>query len=103
MLWDDDDHTYDYVIRLACELFGHDSVRGFQIAENVDTAGRAILINAVTITAGQLVFLAAELIPLHYFGALLAVAMVTSALAAVTVMPAVLLMTSPKFLRRKNF
>lgn len=42
VLWDDDDHSYDYVIRMMKELFGHPMERGMQIASEVDTAGRAI-------------------------------------------------------------
>jgi ATP-dependent Clp protease adaptor protein ClpS len=42
ILWDDDDHTYEYVIRMMKELFAHSTERGFQIAKEVDTAGRAI-------------------------------------------------------------
>jgi ATP-dependent Clp protease adaptor protein ClpS len=42
VLWDDDDHSYDYVVRMMQELFGHDAERGYQIARTVDTAGRAI-------------------------------------------------------------
>lgn len=42
VLWDDDDHSYDYVIRMMRELFGHEAERGMQIAVSVDTTGRAI-------------------------------------------------------------
>jgi len=42
ILWNDDDHTYEYVIRMMKELFGHATERGFQIAEQVDSAGRAV-------------------------------------------------------------
>jgi ATP-dependent Clp protease adaptor protein ClpS len=42
VLWDDDDHTYEYVIRMLKDLFGHPSERGFQIAEQVDKMGRAV-------------------------------------------------------------
>lgn len=42
ILWNDDDHTYDYVIRMMKELFAHAEERGFQIAKEVDTSGRAI-------------------------------------------------------------
>ncbi len=96
------DYTIHFLSRTRLEMIrSGDPAGALEMVQR--TVGRAILINAVTVTAGQLVFLAGELIPLHYFGALLAVAMVTSALAAVTVMPAVLFMTSPKFLMRKNF
>ena len=42
ILWDDDDHTYDYVIRMMSELFRHPRERGMLIASEVDATGRAI-------------------------------------------------------------
>jgi ATP-dependent Clp protease adaptor protein ClpS len=42
ILWDDDDHTYDYVIRMMAELFRHTKEKGMQIATEVDSAGRAV-------------------------------------------------------------
>ena len=42
VLWDSDDHSYEYVIRMMQELFHHDEVKGFIIAKSVDTSGRAI-------------------------------------------------------------
>lgn len=41
ILWDDDEHTYDYVVRMMQELFGHSKEKGYQIAETVDKLGRA--------------------------------------------------------------
>jgi ATP-dependent Clp protease adaptor protein ClpS len=42
ILWDDDDHSYDYVSRMMQDLFAASVERGFQIAKEVDTVGRAI-------------------------------------------------------------
>ena len=42
ILWDDDDHSYDYVIEMMQDLFAHPKERGFEIAKEVDTTGRAI-------------------------------------------------------------
>jgi len=42
ILWDDDDHTYEYVIDMMAALFAHPFERGMQIAKQVDSAGRAI-------------------------------------------------------------
>jgi ATP-dependent Clp protease adaptor protein ClpS len=42
VLLDDDDHTYDYVIRMMADLFGHPAERGKLLAEEVDTTGRCI-------------------------------------------------------------
>ena len=42
ILWDDDDHTYEYVIRMLQDLFGHPPPRGYQLAKEVDSSGRVI-------------------------------------------------------------
>ena len=46
ILWNDDDHTYQYVIAMLRELFGYPEEKGYQLAHEVDTSGRAV----VTIT-----------------------------------------------------
>jgi ATP-dependent Clp protease adaptor protein ClpS len=43
ILWNDDDHSYDYVIAMMQELFGHPIEQGFKIAKEVDTQGRAVV------------------------------------------------------------
>lgn len=42
VLWNDDDHSYEYVIGMLQKLFGYDREKGYQIAKEVDTQGRAI-------------------------------------------------------------
>lgn len=42
ILWDDSEHTYDYVISMLQQLFGHPFEKAFQLAKQVDTSGRAI-------------------------------------------------------------
>ena len=42
ILWNDDDHTYEYVITMMKELFHHPVEKGYQIAKNVDAGGRAV-------------------------------------------------------------
>jgi len=44
LLWNDEDHTYRYVIVMLQKLFGHPQVKGFQLAEQVDTQGRAVVL-----------------------------------------------------------
>jgi len=44
ILWDDDDHTYDYVIRMLMELFSHEPEQAFLMAREVDTTGRVIVL-----------------------------------------------------------
>jgi len=43
ILLNDDDHTYEYVIRMLGELFGHPIPKAFQMAEEVDKKGKAIV------------------------------------------------------------
>ena len=42
ILWDDNDHTYEYVVRMMRKLFGHTTEQGFKIAKEVDSMGRAV-------------------------------------------------------------
>lgn len=42
VLWDDDDHSYEYVILMLKAVFGHPYEKGFQLAEEVDISGRVI-------------------------------------------------------------
>ncbi len=44
ILWNDDDHSYDYVVGMTMELFGYTREKGYQIAKAVDTEGRAVVI-----------------------------------------------------------
>jgi ATP-dependent Clp protease adaptor protein ClpS len=44
ILLNDDDHTYDYVIRMLKELFAYPEEKGFQLADQVHRAGRAIVL-----------------------------------------------------------
>ena len=43
ILYDDDDHTYDYVIEMLQKLFGHDLPTAFKMAVEVDGTGRVIV------------------------------------------------------------
>ena len=44
ILWDDPDHSYEYVITLVKELFRKPIEMGCKVAKEVDTTGRAILL-----------------------------------------------------------
>ena len=42
VLWDDSEHTFDYVIAMMQLLFGHTFERAMQLAKQVDSCGKAI-------------------------------------------------------------
>jgi len=43
ILHNDDDHSFDYVIAMLQQLFGHPVEKGFQMAQEVHTKGRVIV------------------------------------------------------------
>jgi ATP-dependent Clp protease adaptor protein ClpS len=44
ILWNDDDHSYAYVIAMLMELFGYTAEKGYQMAKEVDTSGRVVVL-----------------------------------------------------------
>jgi ATP-dependent Clp protease adaptor protein ClpS len=44
ILWDSDDHTFEYVQQMLTELFGHSPEECFQLAKTVDAEGRAVVL-----------------------------------------------------------
>jgi ATP-dependent Clp protease adaptor protein ClpS len=44
VLLDDDDHTYEYVITMLQVVFGYPREKGFQMAREVDSSGRVIVL-----------------------------------------------------------
>lgn len=43
VLLDDNDHTYEYVIEMLVEIFGHTRARAFEMACTVDLMGRVVV------------------------------------------------------------
>lgn len=44
VLWDSDEHTYEYVEKMLRELFGHTQQHCLKLAETVDEEGRAVVL-----------------------------------------------------------
>jgi len=63
------------------------------------TTGRAIVINAITVMMGFIVLVRASMVPIQRFGWLIALLMFISALGALTLLPALILTTKPRFVR----
>lgn len=43
ILFDDDSHTYEYVIEMLIDIFGHSLERAFTMARKVDAAGWVVV------------------------------------------------------------
>ncbi len=44
VLWNDDDHTFQYVIAMLKQLFGHAPEAGLKLAQEVDAKGRVVVL-----------------------------------------------------------
>jgi predicted RND superfamily exporter protein len=91
------DYTIHFLWRFRSEATRHGAPLEVLDA-TLETTGRAILINAVTVGLGFLVLIFASVVPLRHFGWLTSLTMASSALAALCVLPAVILVFKPRFI-----
>lgn len=66
------------------------------IENTLTNSGKAIIINVFSVAIGFLVLILSEMVPLQYFGLLIALCMISSGLGALTLLPAVLIMLHKK-------
>ncbi len=66
--------------------------------QSLYTSGKAIIYNALSVTAGFLVLAFSHFYPLLFLGVLIALTMITSSLASMTIMPVMLNTIRPKFI-----
>ncbi len=57
------------------------------IRETMKVTGKGVIINMLSVMLGFLVMVFAELVPLQYFGILVAITMITSSLSTLTILP----------------
>ena len=83
----------DYSIHFLSR-FRHEKKKGVDLERALDisikTSGRGILYNAMAVSSGFLVFVPSRFVPLAHTGFLVALVMITSAVATLTVLPAAL-------------
>jgi uncharacterized protein len=70
---------------------------GEALEKTLETTGKAILINMISVTIGFLTLVFSHLVPLRQFGILVAVTMISSGIGAVTLLPALTLITNARF------
>jgi predicted RND superfamily exporter protein len=62
------------------------------LEETIRISGKAIIINFISVSAGFLVLLFSEMVPLQYFGLLICLSMIGSGLSALTFLPVILIL-----------
>jgi len=87
----------DYSIHVITHFNSHideGSTISNALDETLAVSGRAIIINVISVSAGFLVLLFSEMVPLQYFGLLIALSMAGSGLSALTFLPAILIFSN---------
>ncbi len=89
----------DYSIHVITH-FNHSINKGESIHDALEStimiSGKAIIINVGSVSAGFLVLVFSQMVPLQYFGLLIALSMVGSSLGALTLLPVILILASRK-------
>ena len=90
-------HTIDRIKH----LFAEGSPESFDetIAELFPSTGRALLFNFLAIGLGFGVLMFSEVVPLFHFGAIVLLAIATSFIASMTLLPALIKVTRPAFIK----
>lgn len=71
------------------------------LEETILISGKGIVINVISVSTGFLILLFSEMVPLQYFGFLLALSMVGSGVGSLTLLPVILVLDDRR-LKRKN-
>lgn len=91
------DYSIHFVSRFRKE-FKKDKTELEALDRTLETSGKAILINVITVMLGFLVLVLANLIPLRRFGILVAITMIGSGVSAITLLPSIILATKAGFI-----
>jgi predicted RND superfamily exporter protein len=93
------DYSIHFLSRYRREL-ANGRPRDEALVETLRTTGRAIMINVVTVSVGFVALVFGGLIPLQRFGLLIPVTMISSGLAALTLLPAIMFLVPAGATRR---
>ncbi|MCK4418262.1 MMPL family transporter, partial [Candidatus Aerophobetes bacterium] len=91
------DYTIHFISRFKTEFEVNKTELG-ALDKTLETTGRAIIINAFSVMMGFLALLLSSIVPLQRFGWLTGLTMAVSALGAICLLPALLLITKTRFI-----
>ncbi len=89
----------DYSIHIITHFYGDYAKTGSireAVNQTVRISGKAIIINVASVAAGFLVLLFSNIVPIQNFGLLVALSMVGSGFAALTILPVILVIATGK-------
>jgi len=91
------DYSIHFVNRFRKE-FNENKTELEALDKTLETTGKAILINVITVTMGFLVLILSNLVPLRRFGILVAITMIGSGIGAITLLPSIILLSKAGFI-----
>jgi predicted RND superfamily exporter protein len=86
------DYSIHFISRFRVE-FAKGKTELEALDKTLETVGKAIIINALTVGMGFLVLIFGDIVPMRWFGYVLAITMITAALSSITVLPALILVS----------
>ncbi|MEA3286393.1 MAG: MMPL family transporter [Candidatus Marinimicrobia bacterium] len=91
------DYTIHFLFRFRTEI-RHGLSDEEAIIKTLSTTGQGIIINGFSVIMGFAVCMLSTFIPIYFFGWLIAVSIFMCLIAALTLLPVVLILTRPKFI-----
>lgn len=91
------DYSIHFVNRFRKE-FKKSKTKLEALDKTLETTGKAILINMMAIMLGFIVLVFGNLVPLQRGGILMAISMISSGVAAIILLPAIVLTTKARFI-----
>ena len=90
------DYAIHFTNRFRLEI-GRNGDETKAIMKTIETTGRAIIVNAISVALGFSILLLAQLNPVKQFGWMVAVTMIISSLSAITYLPSIILVSKLKY------
>jgi hydrophobe/amphiphile efflux-3 (HAE3) family protein len=95
------DYTIHFLYR--CRLEMRNGLSAIQaIPVTLQTSGKGILYNGLSVMVGFVVFLLSGFLPIYFFGFLIVISILVCLMSALSTMPALLMISKPRFLTGKK-
>ncbi len=96
------DYSIHVISNVKYLMKSHDDDISHALGETILVSGKAIVINVISVSAGFLILLFSEMVPLQYFGFLVALSMIGSGVGSLTLLPVILILDNRRVLRRRS-
>lgn len=96
------DYSIHVISNVKYLMKSHEDDISHALEETILVSGKAIVINVISVSAGFLILLFSEMVPLQYFGFLVALSMIGSGVGSLTLLPVILILDNRRILRKSE-